>query len=117
MQTPNRSSYWTLDNGKKIRVKHMTDTQVHIAMIKIETLECDESSYDPYIIHTMCETSEFCRALSEPEHKKFGFFLEDWHNLFRDEIIKRVKLLKAELLRLAPKSKKPNFLVNWFKLW
>lgn len=106
MQTLNRSSYWTLDNGEKIRVKHMTNTQIHTAMIKIEMLEYDESSDDPYIIQSICETCETCRALSEPEHKKFGFFLEDWHNL-----------LKTELLRLRPKGKKSNFLVKWFKIW
>lgn len=113
----NRSSYWTLLTGEKLRVKHMTIAQIQAAMFHIDMLERDELYNDPYIVQQICSNSDCCSVLPEPVHKMFGFLIEDWHNLFYNELIKRVKILTGQPIRSPKIAAKPFFLVKWFKFW
>lgn len=115
--TLNRSSYWTTANGERLRVKHMTIAQIHSAMYYLERMKIDEVGVDPYIVQRICENSDCCPVYQEPEYKKDGFFLEDWHDLFHSETVKRLKLVTGQRLRSTSIPKKPNVLVKLLNFW
>lgn len=117
MTTLNRSSYWTLHNGSELRVKKMTIAQIQCAIIELAEMESNELDNDPYVVQLLALETGTYGFFNEPIHKKDGFFLDDWHTLFNNEIEKRLKFLYGLPIRHAPKEIQQNFLVKWFKSW
>ena len=115
--TLNRNAMWTLNDGTKIPVKNMTLEHLDQAIYYVDQCQLEESSYDPYIISQICENSDCCQLPVEPEHKKDGFFLDDWHVIFINEMLRRFKTLQTGLLPIRNVAKKQFWLVKWFKFW
>ncbi len=117
MATLNRSSFWTLPTGEKIRVKRMSIEDIHIAMFIVDAMERENIGNDPYLIQQMCLYSGACPVLLPIEEKISGFYPEDWHDLFLNEIDKRFKFLERRAIKTQKVNKKPSWLVKWFKFW
>lgn len=109
----NRSSYWTLPTGEKIRVKRMSTSQIQLALAYLSVMELEIIGHDPYIIQQFCSTSKICNVLPEPQYKKDGFFIEDWSYLFQLEIQKRIKFVATQSVPFNVS----HLLVKWLKFW
>ena len=117
MTTLNRSSFWTLHTGDRLRVKHMTIAQIQAALLKLDELQRDEIDNDPYLIQLLIFDAAPFAFYNEPVHKKDGFFLDEWHELFDGEIAKRIKFLARQQIRPADRKEKQSPLVNILKFW
>lgn len=117
MSALNRSSYWTLPTGIKVRVKRMTTDEINFAIYNIEQTENQDAGNDPYIVQQLCSSLDCQHTYQEPPHGKDGFFYDDWHDLFVNELVKRLQFIQHHINNPKTIIKKPNILVKWFKFW
>src|SRR5271156_4170234 len=97
MPALNRTSMWTLNDGTKVPVKSMTLEHLDQANNYLDQMEMEERAHEPYLLEQLCETSDCCALLDEPEHKKDGFTFEDWRDVLTNELLRRFKTLQNGL--------------------